>query len=268
MQDIYLNDLSFSCSSRKVFIELFIESITGVLDALDRNLSARFVYRHKSIDEIDFGNNVYYNDVIEYLKNSDRDLCNAIIELNDKSCKIDDPSYVNEDISNIKHPSIKGLGLSNENDLDIILFAAISHSILMSLNTSEIWDKPNITIHYYEDDECSIYKSIDVGNISKKDHGKIWRDIFNPETLAKLSIEFGIYNIKIFAREHGIPHFHLLKKGKKLASIAIESFDIIAGEIPGDRLAHEAITLAKNNQSILRQIWKSNAQPGFIFYNS
>lgn len=268
MQDIYLNDLSFLYLSKQNVIELFIESINEVLIALGDYPSACFVHRYDSIDEIDFGDDVYYKDIIEYVKNIDMDLYSVLIDFNDKSYKIVEDFNIKKYMSNIKNPSIQGVGSSSDNDLDIILFAAITHSILMSLHTSEIWGRSNITIHYYEDDKCSIYKSIDVGNISKNGHGKIWKDIFIPEASENLAIEFGNYNIKIFAREHGIPHFHLLDRGNKLASIAIETFDIIVGNIPSNALAQEAITWAKENQSSLRAIWKSKAQPGFMFYNN
>ena len=268
MQSVYLNDLSFSCASHKEAIELFLESFNEVLIALGESPRACFFHKNESMYEIQLGDNITYKDILDSIKNIDIDIYTTLIEFEDKNYQelsdIDMQNY----ILKIKNPSIQGLGSQNINELDLILLASGTHSILMSLNTSEIWATQNIVIHYYEDEQCSKYQSIDVGNISKKGHGQIWRENFLPKVLEDLPSSIGNYSIKIFAREHGLPHFHLCHRENKLASINIETFETIVGSIPNENYAHEIISLAKKYQSNLRAYWKNNAQPGFTFYDN
>lgn len=263
MQSIYLNDLSFSCASQNNAIELFLESFNEVLIALGESPRACFFHKHESIREIKLGDNITYNDVLDSIKNIDRDIYSVLIEFEDKNYQELSDMDIKNYISKIKNPFIPGLGSQNVNDLDLILLASCTHSILMSLNTSVIWAAQNITIHYYEDDQCSIYKSIDVGNISQRGHGKIWIESFSPKDLEWLP-SIGNYTIKIFSRDHGLPHFHLCHRGNKLASIDIETFETIVGRIPNDRCAYDIINLAKKYKNKFRSCWKNNAQPSFI----
>lgn len=264
MQNIYLNDLSFSCTSQQEAMSFFLESFNEVLIALGELPRACFFHRNESIDEIQLGINISYKDILHLIKDIDIDIYTTLVEFADKSCQELD---IQEYISKMKNPSIQDMGSHNPNELDLILLAAGTHSILMSLNTSNIWSISNITIHYYEDEQCSRYQSIDVGNISQKGHGQTWRDNFLPDFLENLPRNLGNYSIKIFAREHGLPHFHLCHRGTKLASINIESFEIIVGSIPNENFAQEVITWAREHQSNLRTYWKNNAQPGFTFYD-
>ncbi len=266
MQNIYLNDLSFSCTTQKEAISLFLESFNEVLIALGELPRACFFHRNESMDEIQLGENIVYKDILFSIKDIDRDIYSTLLEFEDKSYQDTSDVRMQDHITKIKNPSIQGLGTSKPNELDLILWAAGTHSILMSLNTSELWFFPDITIHYYEDEQCSKYKSIGVGNISRKGHGQIWRDTFLPPVLEDLPTDLGNYSIKIYAREHGLPHFHLCHRGNKLASIEIEALNVIAGSIPNDIYAQKAIAWATDNQDILREHWKKNAQPGFDFY--
>lgn len=267
MQSIYLNDLSFSCSSQKEAIDLFLESFNEVLIALGELPRACFFHKNESLYEIQLGDNIVYKDILNSIKDIDIDIYSTLIEFEDKNYKELSDIDIQKYVLKIKNPSIRGLGSENVNELDLILLAAYTHSILMSLNTSNIWDTENITVHYYEDEQCSRYKSIFVGNISKKGHGQKWRDCFITGILEDLPDSIGNYSIKIFTREHGLPHFHICHRGNKLVSIAIETFEPIVGTIPNESSAHEVITWAKEHQSNLRTYWKNNAQPGFTFYD-
>lgn len=267
MQSIYLNDLSFLCASQREAIDLFLESFNEVLIALGESPRACFFHKKESIHEIQFGDNITYNDILDSIKEIDVDIFTTLIEFEDKNYQELSDIDIKNYISKIKNPSIQGLGSQNINELDLILLASGTHSILMSLNTSEIWATHNIVIHYYKDEQCSKYQSVDVGNISKEGHGQIWRENFLPKVLENLPSNIGNYSIKIFAREHGLPHFHLYHRGNKLASIGIETFETIVGSIPNENCAHKIISWAKEHQNNLRAYWKNNAQPGFTFYD-
>jgi len=47
----------------------------------------------------------------------------------------------------------------------------------------------------------------------------------------RISSFYGI-TIAMYYREHGVPHFHA-RYGEREASVAIETFDMIAGHLPG-----------------------------------
>lgn len=267
MQSIYLNDISFSCTAQKEAIELFLESFNEVLIALGESPRACFVHKNESIQEMQFGDDVTYKDVLDSIKEIDIDIYTTLIEFEDKNYQELSDTDMQNYISKMRNPSISGLGCQNINELDLILLASGTHSILMSLNTSEIWGTHKIVIHYFEDELCSKYQSIGVGNISKKGHGQIWRENFLSNVLEDLP-SIGNYSIKIFVREHGLPHFHLFHRGNKLASICIETFETIVGNIPKENCACEIISWAKKHKNILRDLWKNNAQPGFTFYDN
>lgn len=266
MQNIFLNDLSFSCTSIEEAIHFFMESFNEVLIALGESPRACFFHKNDSISEIQFGNGITYDDILHAIKDIDIDIYSTLIEFEDKNYQVISDIDMDEFYIKFNNPSITGLGSKNINELDIVLLASCTHSILMSLNTSAIWAPPNLTVHYYADEQCSNHQSIEVGNISQRGHGQIWREKSLPETIEELPSNIGNYSIKIFSREHGLPHFHLCYKGNKLASIAIETFETIVGSVPNVTYVNKIIIWAKENQNILRRIWKNNAQPGFSFY--
>lgn len=266
MQMVYLNDLSFSCASKEEAVSLFLKSFNEVLIALGDTPRACFFHKNESFRKIQLGNNISCEDILDSVKYIDRDIYTVLLEFEDKNYKELSDRDMEQYLLQIKNPSIQGIGINEANDFDLILLASYTHSILMSLNTAKIWSAPNIVIHYYEDEQCSKYQSMEVGNISDEGHGQIWRNTFIPQDLRNLPCNFGNYTIKIFPREHGKPHFHLCHRGNKITSIDIETLEVIAGKgIPKDAI--EAVNCAKEHQDSLRILWKENAQPGFTFYN-
>jgi hypothetical protein len=61
--------------------------------------------------------------------------------------------------------------------------------------------------------------------------------------------------IRMYFREHGVPHFHALY-GEHVAVFAIETLEMIEGDLPqrAERLVRE---WAAQHQSELQNMWKS-----------
>jgi hypothetical protein len=61
--------------------------------------------------------------------------------------------------------------------------------------------------------------------------------------------------IRMYFREHGVPHFHALY-GEHVAVFAIETLEMIEGDLPqrAQRLVRE---WAAQHQSELQKMWKS-----------
>lgn len=54
--------------------------------------------------------------------------------------------------------------------------------------------------------------------------------------------------------DHGVPHFHILSSDSN-ASVAIETLELLAGNVPADILK-EAISWASKNKKLLHNTWK------------
>jgi hypothetical protein len=266
MQNIYLNDLSFSCTSKQQAIDLFRESFNEVLIILGETPRACFVHRFGSIEDINFGGNISYTEIVDGIKKIDIDTFSTLVEFADKSNEESIDEKLLDYAQNIISPSISNVSTRNSNDMDIILTCSFTHSILMSLNTGAPWDNILITVSHYNDSECSDYNSFEIGNVSSFGHGEAWLRLFLPPESDTLPKFFEPYAIRIFSREHGIPHFHLCFRKDKLASIEIESCVLLNGQVPNAKPAQQALQWAQDNQDILRENWKNLAQPGYIFY--
>ena len=62
------------------------------------------------------------------------------------------------------------------------------------------------------------------------------------------------WKIAIYARDHGIPHFHIEGPGFR-CSISIMANEVIIGSVPPNIL-REALIWSAENQSILMQKWR------------
>lgn len=62
------------------------------------------------------------------------------------------------------------------------------------------------------------------------------------------------WKIAIYARDHGIPHFHIEGPDFR-CSVAIASFDLIVGTVPAGILT-KALAWARANQAVLMQTWQ------------
>jgi hypothetical protein len=62
--------------------------------------------------------------------------------------------------------------------------------------------------------------------------------------------------LAIYPREHGIPHFHLNFSDGDRCTIAIESEEILAGEVRPGRKLEEPLAWARDNRELLLQKWK------------
>ena len=65
---------------------------------------------------------------------------------------------------------------------------------------------------------------------------------------------FGPYRVRIYFREHGIPHVHLISADHAVV-IAIEDGEIIEGSAPADALATARVWIAEN-QTMLLAMWR------------
>ena len=84
MQRICLNDLSFSCTSKEEAVKLFMESFNEVLIALGDTPRACFFHKNESLSKIQLGDNIFCEDILESIKNIDRDVYTALLEFEDK----------------------------------------------------------------------------------------------------------------------------------------------------------------------------------------
>jgi Domain of unknown function (DUF4160) len=62
------------------------------------------------------------------------------------------------------------------------------------------------------------------------------------------------WKIAIYARDHGIAHFHIEGPGFR-CSVAIMSNEVIVGSVP-PQVLRAALIWAAENQSILMQTWQ------------
>lgn len=66
--------------------------------------------------------------------------------------------------------------------------------------------------------------------------------------------DFGSFKIYIYFEDHGVPHFHVLSANFR-ASIAIEDFAVLTGDVP-NKVYNQAIVWAAKNRPLLRRKWK------------
>ncbi|OYW50515.1 MAG: hypothetical protein B7Y36_04745 [Novosphingobium sp. 28-62-57] len=62
------------------------------------------------------------------------------------------------------------------------------------------------------------------------------------------------WKIAVYARDHGIPHFHIEGPDFR-CSVAIASFDLIIGTVPASVLI-DALEWARPSQALLMQTWQ------------
>lgn len=62
------------------------------------------------------------------------------------------------------------------------------------------------------------------------------------------------WKIAVYARDHGVPHFHIEGPGFR-ATVAIATLDVIVGAVPR-RVLVEALDWASERQAELRAIWQ------------
>lgn len=262
-----LNDLSFHCHDRDEALALFTDAVNGVLSALGDHPRAAFVCRDNNITDIQFSCGVTYGDIKEYLCTEDRDFFSLLDEFEDKSASdfIDDELLAF--VGNFYCPSIKDVPTNQGNELDLILICSFTHSILMSLNTSSVWSNSQLHVTYYTDEKLSCIKQFYIDNISTEQHGIQWKNGHAPPDLPQLPRFFGNYSVRVFAKEHGIPHFHICCNATKLVSVAIEDYAIIIGRDSTEKSFQEALAWARCHQPLLRDCWKKVAQPGYAFYS-
>ncbi len=65
---------------------------------------------------------------------------------------------------------------------------------------------------------------------------------------------FGSFEIYMYFEDHGVPHFHIVS-ADHYASIAIEDFTILAGDVPA-KIYKQATAWAMKNRPLLRRKWK------------
>lgn len=62
------------------------------------------------------------------------------------------------------------------------------------------------------------------------------------------------WKISVYAREHGVPHFHIEGPGFR-ASVGIATLEVIVGKVPVGVLA-QASQWASGHRTQLRAMWK------------
>lgn len=67
---------------------------------------------------------------------------------------------------------------------------------------------------------------------------------------------FSNYRLAIYPRDHGIPHFHLEFTNGDRCAIAIETGEVVVGEITSARRLKEALAWARENHGFPLQQWK------------
>lgn len=71
---------------------------------------------------------------------------------------------------------------------------------------------------------------------------------------------FSNCRLSIYSREHGIAHFHLEFSNGDRCAIAIETGEVIVGEIKPSRRLKEVLAWAHDNREFLLQQWKEITQ--------
>jgi hypothetical protein len=62
------------------------------------------------------------------------------------------------------------------------------------------------------------------------------------------------WQISVYAREHGVPHFHIEHRESR-CSISIATFEVIVGRAPRQVL-REALAWARQNRPVLLATWQ------------
>lgn len=70
---------------------------------------------------------------------------------------------------------------------------------------------------------------------------------------------FADCKIDLYANDHGVPHFHVLTPDGKV-SVAIDTLQILAGNLPRRRLTEALAWAAKNRQRLLTCWNRLNAE--------
>lgn len=164
------NKLSFNSSISKDYaFRMLTNALQGIAYYNRKIKSSGYIYfADNDIKDMCLCTNYSYLEYLKELEDKDKDLYEMILGMEDRAPYL---NYITDENSIYKYNGccIDGYETGNLSDLDLLLFAYISDSILISMNTHEIWNNNSVDIDVFKD---NIPNKVTLYNISCKGHGK------------------------------------------------------------------------------------------------
>ncbi|AMJ99314.1 MULTISPECIES: type II toxin-antitoxin system RelE/ParE family toxin [Alteromonas] len=170
-QIICINTNSFPAPERDAGIELFSDSIQGVLE-LHSEKDRFFFYldcNEGSLYDLEIANGYSFGDFIE--QDSDPDLALFLYEIEDKSPALD--SLSEEQIEEMAQYNFYVPHHPADSQADVYGLAWTLSGYLFTLNTAERWCQPEIEICRVDEKGRYVEESLYLKNIASVEHGKL-----------------------------------------------------------------------------------------------
>lgn len=256
MREAFINNYSFPCPTRNDAFTLMTDTMLGFLDFLEDNRAALFSDT-SSLRELILADDYSFQNYLDELMVNDRDLFEAVTEFEDKSPAINHLADPEIETACEYTAYIRNMPCMN---MDCFVVAIIREMVILSIPTSDLWKDNKIAVSFYKNSNYRDLCSIDLINISCKNHGttassNAIQEIFN-DLLPK---RFARSRIYIYANDHNPAHFHVTGHGWS-AKINIDTMELIIGNVQLSQITEE-VEWAREKQNALRDIWYKHHPP-------
>lgn len=193
-----INTNSFPANSKENAIELFMDSIQGMLQLFveDNDRVAFYLDAEKDIalHELQLFDDFKYSDFLNFLEiNNEYDLLSVLYEIEDKSPALD--FFSEADIDSITQYTYFLHDAKLHSNPTVFSIADYLNAKLLSLNTSPEWNSYQLHFNRTEEGEFNEDKIV-IDNISNKLHGQTLYRLYNTLDITKTCLN-GIFSTHI-----------------------------------------------------------------------